>query len=277
MAYTIKRDIVVPSGYVPAASGYVKPFRQSHAHSTGNPTASVQNERDYLAGHYQSANYTHLVGITNGKVDIRQVAEVNQGAWDFGGDWNAETFGAVEFAEGSIKSQSDFNKAYPAYVWLLRKLLADLGGKDYTLDTSNIMGIKTHNYASLTGHGSDHVDPVPFLEKWGVSYNQFKSDIKNGLEPKPKKEAIELRANIKGATYKQGDKVTLVKGGQSAYGTPFTPAALGTFGVVSAVRPITASEKKKHSKSGFVYLVGMHYKNNISYWNVPGQYLKHAK
>lgn len=184
MAYTIKRDIVVPSGYVSSNSGYVKPFRQSHAHSTGNPSSSVQNERDYLAAHYNLANFSFLVGITNGKVDIRQVAEVNQGSWDVGGDWNAEGFGTVEFVEGSIKSQADFKLAYPAYVWLLRKLNSDAGNKDMTLDTSNILGIKTHNYASATGHGSDHVDPLPFLAKWGISYAQFKKDIKNGLETK---------------------------------------------------------------------------------------------
>jgi len=84
MAYTIKKYIVVPNGYVSSNSGYIKPFRQVHLHSTGNANSSVQNERDYLAGHYSSANYTHLVGITNGAVDIRQVMDTNQGAWDVG-------------------------------------------------------------------------------------------------------------------------------------------------------------------------------------------------
>lgn len=180
MGYTIKSDIVVPNGYVYQQSALQPGFHQIHMHSTGNPTASVQNERDYLAGHYNAANYTHLVGITNGNVDIRQVMNTNGGAWDVGGDWNWETYAAIEFSEGSIKSQADFNKAYPAYIWLAR-YLAKQAGITYTIDNLNTIGIKSHNYASATGHGSDHVDPIPFLAKWGVSRDKFNRDLVNGV------------------------------------------------------------------------------------------------
>ncbi|MCT4412870.1 lytic exoenzyme target recognition domain-containing protein [Leuconostoc pseudomesenteroides] len=180
MGYTIKSDIVVPNGYVYQQSALQPGFHQIHMHSTGNPTASVQNERDYLAGHYNAANYTHLVGITNGAVDIRQVMNTNGGAWDVGGDWNWETYAAIEFSEGSIKSQADFNKAYPAYIWLAR-YLAKQAGITYTIDNLNTIGIKSHNYASATGHGSDHVDPIPFLAKWGVSRDKFNRDLVNGV------------------------------------------------------------------------------------------------
>lgn len=181
MAYTIKQDIVVPNRYVYNASQLQPGFHQIHLHSTGNPNSSVQNERDYLAGHYTSANYTHLVGITNGQVDIRQVMNTNGGAWDVGGDWNWETWGAIEFVEGSINSQADFNKAYPAYIWLAR-YLAKQAGIPYTIDTLSTTGIKTHNYASATGHGSDHVDPIAFLSKWGISRNQLYKDIVSGID-----------------------------------------------------------------------------------------------
>lgn len=180
MGYTIKSDIVVPNGYVYRQSALQPGFHQIHMHSTGNPTASVQNERDYLAGHYNAANYTHLVGITNGAVDIRQVMNTNGGAWDVGGDWNWETYAAIEFSEGSIQSQADFNKAYPAYIWLAR-YLAKQAGITYTIDNLNTIGIKSHNYASATGHGSDHVDPIPFLAKWGVSRDKFNRDLVNGV------------------------------------------------------------------------------------------------
>ncbi|QEA34530.1 lytic exoenzyme target recognition domain-containing protein [Weissella soli] len=180
MGYSIKSDIVVPNGYVYRQSGLQPGFHQIHMHSTGNATASVQNERDYLAGHYSAANYTHLVGITNGAVDIRQVMNTNGGAWDVGGDWNWETYAAIEFAEGSIRSQAGFNKAYPAYIWLARTL-AEQAGITYTIDNLNTVGIKSHNYASATGHGSDHVDPIPFLAKWGVSRDKFNHDLVNGV------------------------------------------------------------------------------------------------
>lgn len=180
MGYTIKQDIVVPNRYVYNTSQLQPGFHQNHLHSTGNPRSTVQNERDYLAGHYNLANYTHLVGITNGQVDIRQVMNTNGGAWDVGGDWNWETWGAIEFVEGSIKSQVDFNKAYPAYIWLAR-YLAKQAGIPYTIDTPNISGIKTHNYASATGHGSDHVDPIQFLANWGVSRDKLNHDIVYGV------------------------------------------------------------------------------------------------
>ncbi|AFY98208.1 putative lysin [Leuconostoc phage P793] len=180
MTYIIKQDIVVPNRYVYNTSQLQPGFHQIHLHSTGNPNSSVQNERDYLAGHYNTANYTHLVGITNGQVDIRQVMNTNGGAWDVGGDWNWETWGAIEFVEGSIKSQADFNKAYPAYIWLAR-YLAKQAGIPYTIDTPNISGIKTHNYASATGHGSDHVDPIQFLAKRGVSRDKLNHDIVYGV------------------------------------------------------------------------------------------------
>lgn len=179
MGYTIKEDIVVPNGYVYNVSALQPGFHQIHMHSTGNPTASVQNERDYLAGHYNTANYNYLVGITNGQVDIRHVMNDNGGAWDVGGDWNWETYAAIEFSEG-IKSQADFNKAYPAYIWLAR-YLAKQAGITYTIDNLNTIGIKSHNYASATGHGSDHVDPIPFLAKWGVSRDKFNRDLVNGV------------------------------------------------------------------------------------------------
>lgn len=180
MGYTIREDIVVPNGYVYNVSALQPGFHQIHMHSTGNPTASVQNERDYLAGHYNAANYNYLVGITNGQVDIRHLMNDNGGAWDVGGDWNWETYAAIEFSEGSIKSQADFNKAYPAYIWLAR-YLAKKAGIAYTIDNLNTVGIKSHNYASATGHGSDHVDPIPFLAKWGVSRDKFNRDLVRGV------------------------------------------------------------------------------------------------
>lgn len=186
MGYTITEDIVVPTGYVFNASNLQQPFRQNHMHSTGNPRATVQNERDYLAGHYNLANYNYLVGITNGKVDIRHVMNDGYGAWDVGGDWNWETNAAIEFAEGSIQAQSDFNLAYPAYVWLAR-YLSQKAGIPITVDNQNIAGIKTHNYASATGHGSDHVDPIPFLEKWGISRDKFNYDLIHGIAEKEDK------------------------------------------------------------------------------------------
>ena len=224
MAYTIKQDIVVPYMYVYNASQLQPGFPQVHLHSTGNPNSSVQNERDYLAGHYTSANYTHLVGITNGQVDIRQVMNTNGGAWDVGGDWNWQTYAAIEFVEGSIKSKADFDKAYPAYIWLAR-YLANQAGIPLTIDNLNNEGIKTHNYASATGHGSDHVDPITFLEGWGISRNQLYKDVISGVDEVPD------------AKYKVGDTIVLAGNAwASTYNTRYTSSVKKQIGKIISVK-----------------------------------------
>lgn len=57
----------------------VQPYRQVHAHSTGNRNSTAQNEADY---HYRKdpelGFFSHVVG--NGRV--MQVGPVNNGSWD---------------------------------------------------------------------------------------------------------------------------------------------------------------------------------------------------
>ena len=78
--------------------GYA-PYRQVHAHSTGNRNSTAQNEADYhMRRPVESGFFSHVVG--NGRV--MQVGPVNQGAYDVGGGWNYETYAAVELIESQI-------------------------------------------------------------------------------------------------------------------------------------------------------------------------------
>ena len=156
--------------------GYA-PYRQVHAHSTGNRNSTAQNEADYMQRKdLNSGFYTHVVG--NGR--IIQTAPTNRGAYDVGGDWNAETYAAVELIE-SHKTKDEFMRDYKIYVGLLRDL-AKQAGIPTTLDTGDLAGIKTHEYCTRhqPNNGSDHVDPYPYLAKWGISREQFKKDIESG-------------------------------------------------------------------------------------------------
>lgn len=156
--------------------GYA-PYRQVHAHSTGNRNSTAQNEADYMQRKdLNSGFYTHVVG--NGR--IIQTAPTNRGAWDVGGGWNAETYAAVELIE-SHANKDEFMRDYKLYVGLLRDL-AKQGGIPTTLDTGDLAGIKTHDYCThhQPNNGSDHVDPYPYLAKWGISREQFKKDIESG-------------------------------------------------------------------------------------------------
>lgn len=157
--------------------GYA-PYRQVHAHSTGNRNSTAQNEADYMQRkNLNSGFYTHVVG--NGR--IIQTAPTNRGAWDVGGGWNAETYAAVELIE-SHKTKDEFMIDYPIYVDLLRRLATE-GGIPTTLDSGDLAGIKTHDYCThhQPNNGSDHVDPYPYLAKWGISKEQFKKDIEGGI------------------------------------------------------------------------------------------------
>lgn len=157
----------------------VQPYRQVHAHSTGNKYSTAQNEADYhMRRPVDSGFFSHVVG--NGRV--MQVGPVNQGAYDVGGGWNTETYAAVELIE-SHETQEEFLTDYRLYIELLRDL-ADEAGIPKTLDIDELEGIKTHYYCTYNqpDNDSDHVDPYPYLASWGIGREQFKHDIENGIE-----------------------------------------------------------------------------------------------
>lgn len=58
-------------------------------------------------------------------------------------------------------------------------MVREIGG-DFNLDDGTNTGLVTHWHSSQVGRGSDHTDPLGFLSKWGVSYEQFKLDLKTG-------------------------------------------------------------------------------------------------
>nr|DAV26785.1 MAG TPA: lytic transglycosylase [Caudoviricetes sp.] len=169
MTYTVERRI--RSG-LPQV-GYA-PYRQVHAHSTGNPKSTADNEANFMqTKNINSGFYTHVVG--NGKVI--QVGEVGRGAWDVGGGWNSEGFASVELIE-SHANRDEFMRDYKIYCELLKDL-AKQAGIPVTVDTPDLAGIKTHNFCTNNqpANGSDHVDPIPYLAKWGINLEQFRKDV----------------------------------------------------------------------------------------------------
>jgi len=158
--------------------GYA-PYHQIHAHSTGNRNSTAQNEADYhMRRPVESGFFSHVVG--NGRV--MQVGPVNNGSYDVGGGWNYESYAAVELIE-SHSTKEEFMEDYRLYIQLLRDL-ADEAGLPKTLDSDSLEGIKSHEYCTYNqpNNFSDHVDPYPYLAKWGISREQFKRDIEQGLQ-----------------------------------------------------------------------------------------------
>lgn len=161
--------------------GYA-PYRQIHAHSTGNKKSTAQNEADYhMRRPVESGFFSHVVG--NGRV--MQVGPTNNGSYDVGGGWNYESYAAVELIE-SHSTKEEFMEDYRLYIELLRNL-ADEAGLPKTLDSDDLEGIKSHEYCTNNqpNNFSDHVDPYPYLASWGISRSQFKHDIEHGLNVEP--------------------------------------------------------------------------------------------
>lgn len=183
------QQIVVPNGLAQQGGYSVPPYTSIHLHETANPNATMQNERDFLAGHYNNAFYTHLVGFNHdtGRAEAWQVAHKNQGGWDLGDyNGNANGYASIEFAHGSANTQEQFNAAYKVYIELARQL-ANEAGASLELDspkaipTAGAGYVVTHRFASLNGFGSSHTDPVAYFESMGVSYSKLKQDVLNGL------------------------------------------------------------------------------------------------
>ena len=154
----------------------VPEWKQIHLHSTGNANSTARGEASYMFRKDLNEGFYQFV-VGNG--EIYQTAPIGRGAWDVGGDWNNDTYAAIELIE-SHKTFAEFIVDYKNYIGLARSQ-ASAAGISLTLDNQDANGTKTHNYASATGHGSDHVDPLPYLAKWGISKERLASDLANGF------------------------------------------------------------------------------------------------
>lgn len=149
------------------------------AHESGNAkncgSNALENEISFMNRNKANAFTSHWVG---GGARIVQVATVNKVQYGCGAKGNPFSYAQVELARTSDKEQ--FKKDYAAYIWLLRKLAKD-AGIPIVLDGSG-NGIKSHRWITDNLGGTTHVDPYSYLQSMGISEEQFKQDIKNGLE-----------------------------------------------------------------------------------------------
>ena len=83
----------------------------------------------------------------------------------------------------------------------LARQLAHEAGLPTTLDgvsrdsDGTPMGIISHAYctANQPNNFSDHVDPYPYLAKWGISKEQFAKDLATGFGGSGKKEPLKIQ------------------------------------------------------------------------------------
>lgn len=182
---TIQADTVIQKNHVinfnPAQqAGLTRaPWSQIQLHSTANPNGTMQGERLFMGSNWMNANYTHLVGwnYETGRAESWEIMPKG-GSYSMGGIDNWEGWGSIEFSE-NIPNAAAFKEVYQVYLDTARQL-ADEINVTYDLDDGTHVGMVTHDHSSKSGRGSDHTDPIGFLARWGVSYDQFKLDLKTG-------------------------------------------------------------------------------------------------
>ncbi|MEB7455146.1 N-acetylmuramoyl-L-alanine amidase [Lysinibacillus sphaericus] len=174
MSYTIEKRLM--SGLPNQALTAVK---YVIAHESGNPNNcgpnALENEIVYMNRNKANAFTSHWVG---GGGKIVQVAPVGKLQYGCGPKGNQLSYAQVELARTNDKEQ--FKKDYAAYIWLLRELAKEAGIPVVLDGTGN--GIKSHRWITDNLKGTTHRDPYSYLASMGITAEQFKLDIKNGLE-----------------------------------------------------------------------------------------------
>lgn len=173
-------SFVIEQKIMPGLPNYsLKSSRYIIAHDSGNAANngpdSLERELSFMARNKANAFVSHWVGCGGRIVQVAPVGKLQYGCGPIG---NPYCYAQVELARTNNKET--FKKDYAAYVWLLRKLAKD-AGLPIKLDEKGY-GIKTHRWISYNLGGTDHVDPYGYLNSFGISEEQFKKDIENGIE-----------------------------------------------------------------------------------------------
>ncbi|MBG9754041.1 N-acetylmuramoyl-L-alanine amidase [Lysinibacillus sphaericus] len=174
MSYTIEKRLMTGlPNYALTAIKYVI------AHESGNPNNcgpnALENEIAYMNRNKANAFTSHWVG---GGGKIVQVAPVGKLQYGCGPKGNPLSYAQVELARTNDKDQ--FKKDYTAYIWLLRELAKEAGIPVVLDGTRN--GIKSHRWITDNLNGTTHRDPYSYLASMGITEEQFKKDILNGLD-----------------------------------------------------------------------------------------------
>lgn len=174
MTFTIEKRLMsgLPNQTLTAVK-YVIAHESGNGNNTG-PNA-LENEIAYMNRNKAEAFTSHWVG---GGGRIVQIAPVGKLQYGCGPKGNPLSYAQVELARTNDKGQ--FKKDYVAYIWLLRELAKEACIPLILDGTGN--GIKSHRWITDNLKGTTHRDPYSYLASMGITEEQFKLDIKNGLE-----------------------------------------------------------------------------------------------
>lgn len=149
-------------------------------HSTANPGATAENHVDYWASG-RTGEYTHYVVDWAG--DFFHTCPDDRKCWHVG-NANYKTIG-IEVCE--VADESDFAESIDYAAQAAAWILADHGW--------GIDRMVSHAYCSAVYGGSDHTDPLPYLNAYGRTWDDFEALVDkylSGEETDPEKELERL-------------------------------------------------------------------------------------
>ncbi|PFP98003.1 N-acetylmuramoyl-L-alanine amidase, partial [Bacillus cereus] len=182
------------------------------AHSTATPEAPAINIQKYESRTWRNA-FVHYAVDWNETIQIADTKYIAYG----GGPGANKRFVHVELCETA--DYDKFKRSYDKYVKLLAKILRDRG-------LSVEKGLWTHSDVTHHLGGTDHEDPIDYLQSHGVSEAQFRADVQRvynnsnvdvSVSEKPSKPAEVPTAVTDGIAYIEGYNVNLRKGPGTSY------------------------------------------------------------
>ncbi|PHG55960.1 N-acetylmuramoyl-L-alanine amidase [Bacillus toyonensis] len=182
------------------------------AHSTATPEAPAINIQKYESRTWRNA-FVHYAVDWNETIQIADTKYIAYG----GGSGANKRFVHVELCETA--DYDKFKRSYDKYVKLLAKILRDRG-------LSVDKGLWTHYDVTKYLGGTDHEDPLDYLQSHGVSEAQFRADVGRAynhssvdvsVPEKPSKPAEVEAAVTDGIAYIEGYNVNLRKGPDTSY------------------------------------------------------------
>ncbi|MCS3600160.1 N-acetylmuramoyl-L-alanine amidase [Bacillus sp. JUb91] len=182
------------------------------AHSTATPEAPAINIQKYESRTWRNA-FVHYAVDWNETIQIADTKYIAYG----GGPAANKRFVHVELCETA--DYTKFKRSYEKYVKLLAKIL-----KDNKISVEK--GLWTHSDVTHHLGGTDHEDPIDYLESHGVSEAQFRADVQRAynnssvdvsVPEKPSKPAEVPTAITDGVAYIEGYNVNLRKGPGTSY------------------------------------------------------------
>ncbi|GIN95192.1 hypothetical protein J6TS1_10620 [Siminovitchia terrae] len=176
MTYKIEKIIIPGLPNIPlTVSRFVVAHESGNDKNTG--PHSLDAEITFMTRNFRKAFTSHWVGGGGRIVQLAPVGKLQYGA---GPKANPYSYAHVELAR--TKNPETFNKDYAAYIWLLR-YLADQAGIPKKLDegTATTKGIKSHDWIRRNLGGTNHTDPFRYLAQFGITKEQFKKDVENGI------------------------------------------------------------------------------------------------